>query len=230
MTYKRKEIIGDCTLYLGDCLEVMPTLVKVDSVVTDPPFGMCFVSSRRKEETKHTAIANDTTTDLLKMICDYEVNHSKYIFHRWDDLRDISTPKSVITWVKNNHSMGDLKHEHGRQTELISFYNGDNHFFPTGRPNDVVKCAKTGNELHPTQKPVGLMQNIVEWTDGLVLDPFMGSGTTGVACAKIGRKFIGIELEEKYFDIACKRIEEAYQQPDMFVEPPQTKPVQEDLL
>ena len=53
-----------------------------------------------------------------------------------------------------------------------------------------------------------------------ILDPFMGSGTTGVACAKLGRKFIGIELEKKYFDIACQRIEEAYQQPDMFIEPP----------
>lgn len=64
------------------------------------------------------------------------------------------------------------------------------------------------------------MQHIVKWTAGTVLDPFMGSGTTGVACAKMGRKFIGIEIEPKYFDIACKRIEEAYKQPDMFVELP----------
>ena len=85
---------------------------------------------------------------------------------------------------------------------------------------------------HPTQKPVALMQ----WCLGFlpdattILDPFMGSGTTGVACVKLGRKFTGIELDPDYFDIACKRIEDAYRQPDMFVEPPAPKPVQEELL
>lgn len=64
------------------------------------------------------------------------------------------------------------------------------------------------------------MAQVVDWTAGVVLDPFMGSGTTGVACVKLGRKFIGIELEPKYFDIACKRIEQAYKQPDMFIEQP----------
>jgi DNA modification methylase len=84
---------------------------------------------------------------------------------------------------------------------------------------------------HPTQKPVALM----EWCLGFlpnaetILDPFMGSGTTGVACVKLGRKFTGIELDEGYFDIACKRIEDAYKQPDMFVAPP-AKPVQEAML
>ena len=115
--------------------------------------------------------------------------------------------------------MGDLKHEHGRQTEMILFYNGNDHFFPSGRPNDVIKADRTGNNLHPTEKPVGLMGVIVGWTSGTVLDPFMGSGTTGVACAKLGRKFIGIEIEESYFSIACKRIENAYKQGDLFIDP-----------
>lgn len=217
---KRKEIIGDCTLYLADCMDIMPTLDKVDCVVTDPPFGMCFVSNFRRDETKHMPIANDKETKLLEWVCNYPVSHSKYIFCRWDNLKDITQPKSVITWVKDNHSMGDLNHEHGRQTELCLFYNGDNHFFPDKRPNDVIKCSRTGNKLHPTEKPVGLMDVIIKWTEGDVIDPFMGSGITGVACAKMGRKFIGIELEEKYFDIACNRIREAYEQPDMFIEPP----------
>jgi len=85
---------------------------------------------------------------------------------------------------------------------------------------------------HPTQKPVG----VIEWCINhlpddarIILDPFMGSGTTGVACAKLGRKFIGIEIERKYFEIACQRIREAYDQPDLFIEPP-AKAVQEKML
>lgn len=215
----REEIIGDCTLYQGDCLEVMPTLIGFDSVVTDPPFGMSFKSNHRKKETEHIEIANDKNQDMLIWACGIAAQHSSYVFCRWDNLKDIPKPKSCITWIKNNHSMGDLKHEHGRQTEICVFYSGEGHFFPKDRPNDVIKAERTGNNFHPTEKPVSLMEVIVRWTDGTVLDPFMGSGTTGVACAKLGRKFIGIELEPKYFDIACKRIEEAYKQPDMFIEP-----------
>ena len=81
-------------------------------------------------------------------------------------------------------------------------------------------CARTGNDLHPTQKPVALMEVVVGWTLGVVIDPFMGSGTTLVACAKLGRKGIGIELDEEYFEIACKRVRDAYAQPDLFVEAP----------
>ena len=146
-----------------------------------------------------------------------EAPHSKYIFCRWDNLIGIKhKPKSVITWVKNNHSMGDLKHEHARQTEIILFYDGENHHFPNKRPFDVIKAQRTGNYLHPTQKPIGLMAVICSWTQGIIFDPFMGSGTTLVACAKMGRKGIGIEIDEEYFDIACKRVEEAYRQPDLF--------------
>jgi hypothetical protein len=74
-----------------------------------------------------------------------------------------------------------------------------------------------GVVAHPTQKPIGLMRWCVGMTKGTVLDPFMGSGTTGVACARLSRRFIGIEIHEPYFDIACRRIERAYQQPDLFV-------------
>jgi DNA modification methylase len=83
---------------------------------------------------------------------------------------------------------------------------------------------------HPTQKPIDLMQWLIEKTTGTILDPFMGSGTTGVACVKLGRRFIGIEIEPKYFDIACRRIEAAYKQPDLFVQDPAPKPVQLSLL
>jgi len=215
--YKRKEIIGDCTLYLGDARDILPTLGHIDCVVSDPPFGMGFVSSRRKLETKHKAIQNDESTDLLKWICNLEVSHSKYIFCRWDNLYDVPKPKSYCIWLKNNHSMGDLEHEHARKTESILFYAGQNHHFPNGRPNDIFKSSRTGNELHPTQKPVCLMTQIIQHTAGVVIDPFMGSGTTLVACAKTGRKGIGIEIDTEYFEIACQRVREAYMQPDLFI-------------
>ena len=84
---------------------------------------------------------------------------------------------------------------------------------------------------HPTQKPIEVMKWCLSFLPKaeIILDPFMGSGTTGVACVKLGRKFIGIELEERYFNIACKRIEQAYRQPDMFVEPPK-KPIKESMF
>lgn len=218
MTYKRKEVIGSATLYLGDCTEIMKELDKIDSLVTDPPFGMCFVSSRRNEDTKHKAIKNDDTIEMFNFCLDIETNHSKHIFCRWDNLIGINKkPNSCITWVKNNHSMGDLEHEYGRKTEVCLFYRGENHFFPAGRPNDVINAVRTGNNFHPTEKPVQLMQHIIKNTHGMVVDPFMGSGTTGVAAVQMGRKFIGIELDEGYFNIACKRIEDAQRQKDMFI-------------
>lgn len=207
--------IGDCTLYLGDCLRVMPFLEGVDAVVTDPPYGMAFQSNYRAE--KHLKIEGDDDLRLLRWVLDYPAPHSKYVFMRWDNLAGMRKPKSLITWVKDNHSMGDLEHEHGRQTEVCAFFPGPDHAWPGRRPNDVIKCSRTGNENHPTEKPVGLMAAVVAWTRGTVCDPFMGSGTTGVVCAKAGRSFIGIEYEPKYFEIACRRIEEAYRQPDMLV-------------
>ena len=213
-SWKRKEVIGDCTLYQGDCLEIMQSLEKVDAVVTDPPYGMAFRSNHRN--VRHKEIANDDNTRLLNWACEIPANHSKYIFCRWDNLADVPVPKSCITWVKNNWSMGDLKHEHARQTEIALFFLGDNHFFPKGRPSDVVQSPRSGNRHHPTEKPVDLMEMVVRWTDGIVFDPFMGSGTTGVACVNLGRKFVGIELDPDYFDIACSRIREAYQQERLY--------------
>jgi site-specific DNA-methyltransferase (adenine-specific) len=227
---KRIEVIGQCELYLGDCRDIVEAIsADVKSVVSDPPFGMSFRSNFRT--TKHASIENDHDTDLLRWATELNASHAKYIFCRWDNLTDIPKPKSLVTWVKNNWSMGDLDHEHARQTEVAAFYPGADHFFPKGRPQDVIKAPRTGNEFHPTEKPVQLMMAFVEWTSGLVLDPFMGSGTTGVACAKLGRRFIGVEIDEGYFEIACERIRKAYAQPDMFVAAPMAvEPKQEAFL
>lgn len=215
---KRTEIIGNAKLICGDAREVAPT-IGAGALVTDPPYGMSFRSNHPKVRPKAHAIANDDDTEALLWACALPVAHSRYVFCRWDNLAIVPKPRSVVTWVKNNWSMGDLEHEHARQTELILFYAGQGHFFPGKRPNDVIMAPRTGNEDHPTQKPVGLMTELVRLTDGVVFDPFMGSGTTGVACTRLGRRFVGVEIEPQYFDVACRRIEEAWRQPRLFEEP-----------
>lgn len=211
----RIEVIGNATLYLGDCRDILPTLPKVDAVITDPPYGMGFQSHYRSKQ--HEKIHGDGDYELLLLSCMIPVNHSRYVFCRWDNLQDgVPKPKSCITWVKNNWSMGDLEHEHARQTEIAMFWPGDEHSWPKKRPTDVVYADRTGNEFHPTEKPVYLMEQFIEWTAGAVLDPFMGSGTTGVAAMNLRRQFIGIEREPKYFDIACRRIEDAQRQQCLF--------------
>lgn len=210
----RKEVIGNATLYLGDCRDILPTLGKVDAVVTDPPYGMAFQSNYRTEQ--HRKIVNDHDAELLRWAIDLQPRHSAYLFCRWDNLVEVPRPKSCVTWVKNNWSMGDLEHEHARQTEIALFYPGPEHDFPNGRPSDVIRAPRTGNEHHPTEKPVQLMRAIIEWTRGVVLDPFMGSGSTGVACADLGRPFVGIEIDPVHFATACRRIEDAQRQGQLF--------------
>lgn len=223
---KREVVIGDCRLLLGDAREIVPLLPPLQTVVSDPPFGMAFRSNHRQE--RHAEIANDKDDALLRWCCGLQASHAKYIFCRWDNLASLPKPRSLVTWVKNNWSMGDLEHEHARQTEVVTFYPGPLHYFPNGRPQDVIRAPRSGNENHPTEKPVQLMQAIVAWTAGVVLDPFAGSGSTLVACARSARSAIGIEINEDYFEIACRRVEEARRQPDMLIEadrPPE--PVQE---
>lgn len=205
MGYIDKKVIGKCTIYLGDAVSLYKSIRgEFQSVVTDPPYGMKFLSNHRK--VKYNDIKNDGDTNLLVWATEIEARHSKYIFHRWDNIYDVAKPKSLITWVKNNHSMGDLKHEHGRKTEVISFYRGPEHFFPGKRPNDVVMHPRTGNVHHPTEKPISLMKEVVSWTDGVVFDPFMGSGSTAIACIELGREFIGVEIDEVHYKKTIERL------------------------
>lgn len=209
----RVETIGRAVLYLGDARDIVPTL-SFDSIVSDPPYGMAFQSNHRIDQ--HERIANDHDEALLLWACQLQPRHSSYLFCRWDNLFAVPKPKSLVTWIKNNHSMGDLDHEHGRQTEVALFYPGPEHDFPKARPTDVIKAPRTGNEFHPTEKPVQLMRAFLEWTRGTVLDPFMGSGSTGCAAVAMGRDFIGCELSPAYFDIACDRIDKAQRQGSLF--------------
>lgn len=239
MTYKRKEIIGDCTLYLGDCLEVMPTLGKVDAVVTDPPYGINesskkIESRQRKEGGRSRAIADQRDYG------EFDWDKSPAAAEHIEAIKTVS--KHQIIFGGNYFTLGPTSCWLVWDKE-----NGENDFADcelawTNLPKAVRRIywrwhgmIRKGSDVreHPTQKPVGVMEwciNHLPDTAQTILDPFMGSGTTGVACAKLGRKFIGIELNEQYFDIACKRIEKAYAQPDMFISQPAPKPVQEDLL
>lgn len=211
MTYQRKEQIGDCTLYLGDCLEILPTLGRVDAVLTDPPYGIGIAANpvRQKHEKMdwdNFAATDEQISEILKCSDEQIIWGGNYF--------NLPPSRGFLIWDK-------------LQPENFSLAMCEKAWWSKDTNAKIFKKSVTSYEKqHPTQKPVDLMQWCVEKTSGTVLDPFMGSGTTGVACAKLGRKFIGIEIEPKYFDIACRRIEEAYKQPDMFIEPPK-KAIQE---
>lgn len=228
----RVEHIGDATLYLGDCLEIMPTLGPVDGLLTDPPYGMQWAGKIRKGKNSTSACKTpsrnygkiihgddkpfDPTFFLnigLRRII-FGLNHFPEKFKRC----------SALVWVKrNDEGFGSFLSD-----GEIAYYS-EGHGVYCFR--DLSRQAETSNQFHPTQKPVPLMRWCLAFLPGkTILDPFMGSGTTGVACAKMGRKFIGIEIDETYFDIACERIAKAYQQPDMFIEPPKAKAVNAELF
>jgi site-specific DNA-methyltransferase (adenine-specific) len=198
--YINKVIQGDS----AELLKEFPDK-SVDLIVCDPPYGMDFQSNYR--QIQHDKIANDK--EFPVWIFDEFFRIAKrgvYVFCRWDNLGSVPAPKSVIAWVKNNWSMGDLLHEHGRQWEACLFYPQEGHEFITRIP-DVIHATRTGNNLHPTEKPIELMKTIIDANVGeIVLDPFAGSGSTLVACKQLGRKYIGIELSQKYCDIANERL------------------------
>lgn len=226
----RKEIIGDCTLYLGDCLEVMPTLGKVDAVVTDPPYGLGDAAGTIGKRASHKRDYNgfEDTHEYLLKVSVKAVKQSLLLSNG----RGIITTGSKHAWdYPKPTALGCFYQPAatgmcvwGRTTsQPILYYGRDPKIGKTIQPISYVLTEAPSTKAHPCAKP----QKAWEWVvnraslpNETILDPFMGSGTTGVACAKLGRKFIGIELEPKYFDIACKRIEEAYRQPDLFIEPP----------
>lgn len=216
----RKEIIGDATLYLGDCREILPTLSDVVACVTDPPYGIRH-SSNRGASWQKTEIANDYDTSLRDDIIEWLAGRPGAFCGSWKAPAPIGA-RAAIVWDKGPASgMGDLSLPWKPSWEIVFItgagWGGCSRGEGVLRGSVVVTWESKGR-THPHEKPVWLMEHFIERAPaGTVLDPFMGSGTTGVACAKLGRRFIGIEIEPKYFDIACRRIEEAQRQPDMFV-------------
>jgi len=214
--WKRHERIGDCDLYLGDCMKVMPALGKVDAVVTDPPYGIDY-GRRGRFTASHgwgkwrENVAWDTERPSQEAFCAMLAASQDQIIWGGNYFADLLPPTMRwLAWDKGQRdfSLADMELAWTSQQKAVRV-------FTYGRS----KAVRDGKQ-HPTQKPVALM----EWCLGFlpdaetILDPFMGSGTTLVACAKLGRKGIGIELDPEYFDIACRRVEEAYRQPDLFIE------------
>ena len=198
---------SSCTIYHGDCRDILPHLEPVDLVLTDPPYGMSFRSNHRTK--KHLPIHGDDflPLDLIELSI-MKASAAAYVFCRWSNLKELPDPTSVIVWVKNNWSMGDLDHEHAKQWEACCFYRKEKHrWSERGRPSDIIRAERTGNDLHPTEKPIKIFHWLISHNVGeTILDPFMGSGTTLVAAKNLGRKAIGIEIEEKYCEIAVKRL------------------------
>lgn len=232
----RVETIGNATLYLGDCAEILPTLSKVDAVITDPPYGI-------GESSKDHASRGKSKNGLGGGIYSRDYGKSE-----WDS----APPSSELMDALRAHCKyqaffgGNYFQLPPTSCWLVwDKLNGDNDFADcelcwTNWPKAVRRITwrwhgmlRAGNEErhHPTQKPLEVMK----WVIGLcpkaesILDPFMGSGTTGVAAVELGRKFVGIEREEKYFDLACNRIEQAYARPELFA-PVANIPVQESFL
>ncbi len=194
-------------IYLGDCREILPSLPRVDLVLTDPPYGIDYQSARRIERQRKEKIQGNNEFPLW-IFNELQPRVALFVWCRWDVLGLLPKPKSFIVWDKGNHSMGDLEHEYGRQWKGIAFYPGPFHKF-TKRPVDIIQCKRVPPEqmLHPNEKPVGIIKPLIlAHPAETILDPFMGSGTTLRAAKDLGRKAIGIEIEEKYCEIAAKRM------------------------
>ena len=205
----------------GDCFELLKDIPdeSVDMILTDPPYGMNFQSSHRK--TKYEKIKGDSNLDWLDDFVDeiYRVskpNTAHYVFcsfHHIDKFKQAIERKfkikNILTWVKNNTSMGDLKGDFAPKTEFIIFFHKGRKLINGKRDPNVLEFKRTQNKLHPTQKPVDMTEYLIEkFSDegDLILDPFMGSGTTGIACINTNRNFIGMELDGNYFEVAKNRI------------------------
>lgn len=189
-----------------DCREILPHLPKVEIIVADPPYGIDYQSNRRIARQRKAKIEGDK--DFPLWIFDFmSPSIAFFVWCRWDILTTIPKPKSFIVWGKCVHSMGDLEHEFGRQWEACAFYPGPYHQF-IKRPADIIRTPKVPSEkiLHPNEKPVEAIKPLIRSHDGIILDPFLGSGTTAVAAKELGRKFIGIEISEEYCKIAVKRL------------------------
>ena len=216
MNFEREQI-GSCTLYRGDAREVLPTLTGIDAVVCDPPYGMQWqftgqgsgknAQGGKQSITKGLAITGDTQEFDPQPLLGFR-ECILWGFHHYPHRLERG---SVLVWIKK---YADAFGTFLSDADLAWMRGGCG-----------VYCSATINpasfqdeKCHPTQKPVSLMAWCLSFIKGhTICDPYMGSGTTGIACVLLGRSFLGIEIDPQYFDIACQRIETATRQGDLFV-------------
>ena len=210
--------IGNATLYLGDCREILPTLPKVDAVITDPPYGIGEAAGKNASRGRLAVskdFGNDSwddqpiDDDLIRMVR----GAGKWAVIFGGNYYAMPPAKCWLVWDKENGE-SDFADCELAWTNLPKAVRRIRYMW-----NGMLRANGEARGDHPTQKPIGVMAwaiNHVPAPNKLILDPFMGSGTTGVACMNLQREFIGIEREPKYFDIACRRIEDAQRQQRMF--------------
>ena len=213
------------TIIQGDCLEVMKEIPdkSIDLVLTDPPYGIDYQSSRRTDKSKRfDKISNDKSPFLAWLPEAYRLlkdDGALLCFCRWDvqeNFRDAITQsefkiKSQVIWDREVHGMGDLNGAFAPCHDIIWFATKGNFRFYSTRPASVIRCQRldASGMIHPNQKPIGLFEKLIIPCSDIgqnVLDPFLGSGTTAVAAKRTGRHFIGIELSPEYCEIARKRV------------------------
>jgi DNA modification methylase len=219
---KVEHIAEGVTLYLGDCRELLPSISAADAVVTDPPYG-----------TKVTEWDISIDPATVGAVLNAGRNYSAFFYsntrlaHLLNAVRDHGRDAWVAVWHKPN-AVGFERRFAPQWVPIVIAYTGNPPFWG----KDYCQCSiEVQDVAHPTPKQVGVMQWCVERAapkGGTVTDPFMGSGTTGVACVNAGRSFTGIEINEVYFDEACRRIERATRQQDLFIEKP--KPIKQEAM
>jgi site-specific DNA-methyltransferase (adenine-specific) len=217
--------IGDAVLYHGDCLEILPTLPKVDTVITDPPYGINGgIGGDARDFGKSAYISSwPDTPAYIETVCAPAISLCT----------SMAIPMAVTPGIRSLHlyplprDMGcfwtPAACTHGpwgfTTFQPILYYGKDWRAGKGALPSGRIVTEASEKNGHPCPKPIGAWKWLVDKVAPpltAVTDPFMGSGTTGVACMQLGRKFIGIEIERKYFDIACERIENAQRQARMF--------------
>ena len=215
-------------LHRGDCLGIMPKLNagSVNALVVDPPYGMDYQSSRTIGAKRKRKIANDGQPFIWWLYDAYRVLKDGGAMYSFSDWRNSETFRLAIElagfkvrsqgiWDRRAHGMGDTGTVLGPQHDVIWFATKGKFKFPNARPKSIFSSTRIAgaNLKHPNEKPVDLLQQLIESVTvpgDVVLDPFMGVGSSGVAAANTGRSFIGVELEPEYFAVAEQRIAEAH--------------------
>lgn len=210
-------------IYNDDCINVLNTMIenniKIDCLLTDPPYGMKFQSNHRK--IKYEYILNDDNlnwvnnyVEKINLVVKNDTGHFLFCSYHYIDIFKQALEKhfkikNILVWEKNNTGMGDLKGNFAPKIEFIIYFTKGRKILNGRRDPNIFKFNRTNNKNHSTEKPVDLLKFLISKTtneNDLVLDTFMGSGSTGVACKESNRNFIGIELDKTYFDTSNKRI------------------------